>query len=246
MKQMIYTGKSTDVYRRDDGDLEFYFKDAATGIVREDGTVIYDPGYDTVAGEIPGKGRVSCAFTTHFFRLLRERGIPSHYVETLDDRRIVVKEAELLRVPGLYNLEWVYRNNAHGSFLRRYPFISFCRSLHGLVEVYTKGDTDTLIVDDALVEVGVLTRRELEDGKKLVKRINSIVSEEFARMGLHLIDGKVELGRVGGEIMLIDDISPDVMRVCKGCALDGEGNCTVQCGGRNVLSPMELYREVFG
>lgn len=246
MVQLIYTGKSKNVYKRDDGNLEFYFKDAATGMIRDDGTVIFDPGYDTVAGEIPGKGKVSCAFTTYFFKLLQDQGVLSHYVEALDDRRIVVNEAELLRIPGLYNLEWVYRNNAQGSFVRRYPFVPLCKDLHGLVEIYTKGDTDTLIVDDALVEIGVLTRKELEDGKKLVKKINSIVSNEFKKLGLHLIDGKVELGRVGKRIMLIDDISPDVMRVCKGCKLDNEGNCTVDCSGKNVISPMELYKEVFG
>jgi len=246
MNQLIYTGKSKNVYKRGDGNLEFYFKDAATGMIREDGTVVFDPGYDTVAGEIPGKGKVSCAFTTHFFKLLKNQNVSSHYVENLDDRRIVVQEAELLKIPGLYNLEWVYRNNVHGSFLRRYPFVPFCKALHGLVEVYTKGDTDTLIVDDALVEIGVMTRKDLEDGKRLVKKVNSIISSEFKRLDLHLIDGKVELGRVGGRIMLIDDISPDVMRVCRGCKLDEQGNCSVDCGGKNVISPMELYKEVFG
>ncbi len=246
MNQLIYTGKSKNVYKREDGNLEFYFKDAATGMIRDDGTVVFDPGYDTVAGEILGKGKVSCAFTTYFFKVLKNQGVLSHYVETLDDRRIVVQEAELLKIPGLYNLEWVYRNNAHGSFLRRYPFVTFCKALHGLVEVYTKGETDTLIVDDALVEIGVLKRKELEESKKLVKKVNSIVSSEVKKLGFHLIDGKVELGRVGDRIMLIDDISPDVMRICRGCKLDEQGNCSVDCGGKSVIRPMELYKEVFG
>lgn len=245
MKELVYRGKSKDVYRRDDGNLEFYFKDAVTGTIGDNGQLILDPGFDTVAGEIPGKGRVSCAFSTHFFRIFSKKGIPNHYIETVDDRTMIVEPAELIRVKGLYNLEFVYRNNAHGSFLRRYPFVPFCRNLHGLVEITTKGVTDQLITDDALIELGIMSREELRYAKELIGRINKIVREELSGKSLHLIDGKIELGRIGGQIRLIDDVSPDVMRVCRGAELDGEGNCSVNCRGENVLSPLELYEAVF-
>ena len=52
--------------------------------------------------------------------------------------------------------------------------------------------------------------------------------------GLHVIDGKFELGRLkygDGKIVLIDEISPDVLRVCRGFSPDKGGNCTLfkQC-----------------
>ena len=48
--------------------------------------------------------------------------------------------------------------------------------------------------------------------------------------GLHVIDGKFELGRLkygDGKIVIIDEISPDVLRVCKGYSPDKKGDCTV-------------------
>ncbi|MFQ6075724.1 MAG: phosphoribosylaminoimidazolesuccinocarboxamide synthase [Candidatus Bathyarchaeia archaeon] len=245
VKELVYRGKSKDVYRRDDGNLEFYFKDAVTGTIGDNGQLILDPGFDTVAGEIPGKGRVSCAFSTHFFKLFTQKGVPNHYIETVDERTMVVEPAELIRVQGLYNLEFIYRNNAHGGFLRRYPFVPFCRNLHGLIETTTKGAIDHLITDDALVELGIMSREELRYAKSLIRRISKIVREELSRKNLHLIDGKIELGRIRGQIKLIDDISPDVMRVCRGAELDEGGNCPVNCKGENVLSPLELYEAVF-
>jgi len=64
------------------------------------------------------------------------------------------------------------------------------------------------------------------------------VSREFTSKKLHVIDGKFELGRLkygDGKIVLIDEISPDVLRVCRGFRPDKNGNCTVykQCAVTN-------------
>ena len=58
--------------------------------------------------------------------------------------------------------------------------------------------------------------------------IARVVSEDFAAKGMHVIDGKFELGRLKsgtGEIVLIDEISPDVLRVCRGYDPDANGHC---------------------
>jgi len=73
---------------------------------------------------------------------------------------------------------------------------------------------------------------------ELVQSIAEIVSREFTSKGLHVIDGKFELGRLkygDGKIVLIDEISPDVLRVCRGFSPDGDGNCTLfrQCAVTN-------------
>lgn len=241
MKKLIYQGKSKDVYKLDEGRLEFYFKDAFTGRVVKGKTII-DPGSDSVAGKISGKGKVSCAVSTHFFKLFTAKGVPNHYIETTGPNTMVIKPAELFRIQGLYNLEFVYRNNASGSFTRRYPFVPEGKDLHGLIEVTTKGDADQLIVDDALVELGIMTSQELAEAKELIKQINKIVKVEFTKKGLHLIDGKVEIGKIDGKINLIDDVTPDVFRVCKESDL---GKGAIQ-NVKKVLKPMELYQAFFG
>ncbi len=250
-KNLVYRGKSKDVYTitegPDAGKYRLVFKDDATGYI-ENGNTVFDPGYDTVVGKIPGKGEIACRFATHFFKLLKENNIPSHYIETIKENEMIVEPAiplgmpaESPEVPGsvsLMNLEFTWRNNATGSFWRRYPFVKPCKNLHKVVEVWTKGDDDVLITLEALEETGAMSKEEIVHSVKLVMNIAEIVSREFAEKDLHVIDGKFELGRLkngDGNIVIIDEISPDVLRVCKGYSPDKKGDCTVygQCAVTN-------------
>lgn len=242
-ENLVYRGKSKDVYYITEGPYtgkyRFVFTDRATGYI-ENGKIVFDPGYDTVVGDIPGKGTIACRFATYFFRLLKEKGIPSHYIDTVKDNEMIVEPAIPLSMTAetpefqgsapLQNLEWTWRNNATGSFWRRYPFVRPCRNIHKVVEAWTKGNTDILITFEALEETGAMTGREIRDSVNLVKSIAEIVTAEFASKGLHVIDGKFELGRLkygDGKIVLIDEISPDVLRVCHGYSPDKDGNCMV-------------------
>lgn len=242
-KNLVYNGKSKNVYDITEGPhagkYRLVFKDEATGYM-EDGKPVFDPGYDTVVGEIPGKGAIACRFATHFFKLLQEKGIPSHYIDTIGDNEMIVEPASPLGLPvesegfpgaaPLLNLEFTWRNNATGSFWRRYPFVRPCKNINKVVEAWTKGDVDVLITFEALEETGAVSREEISQSVELVKEIAEIVSAEFASKGLHVIDGKFELGRLkqgDGKIVIIDEISPDVLRVCKGYSPCENGDCKV-------------------
>lgn len=239
--KLVIEGKTKTVFKRPDGNLEFHFKDDATGYIDPaTGEPVFDSGYDKVVGQIPGKGRVSCQFSSRLFKLLNARGLPTHYVETPADNVMVVRPATLLGAKAesdvegaadLYNLEWVFRFQAYGSFWRRYPNVKPGGRVNNLVEIYSKGlpgDPDILMVDDTPVELGIMTPEEVAYTKGVLRGIADVLSEECERRGLHLIDGKCEFGRdEDGNIFLIDDISPDVIRVCRGAKLDTEGNCTV-------------------
>jgi phosphoribosylaminoimidazole-succinocarboxamide synthase len=246
-EKLIYRGKSKDVFSITEGPYagkyRFVFTDRATGYM-ENGKLVFDPGYDTVVGDIPGKGAIACRFATHFFKLLRGKGIPSHYIDTIKENEMIVEPAIPLSMPveqpvfpgsaPLLNLEFTWRNNATGSFWRRYPFVKPCRNLHRVVEAWTKGDSDILITFDALEETGAMNKDEISRSIELVKDIAAIVSDEFSSRGFHVIDGKFELGRLkygDGKVVIIDEISPDVLRVCKGYSPDNKGDCTLceQC-----------------
>lgn len=257
---LVYRGKSKDVFNIPEGPhkgkYRFVFTDKATGYM-ENGKPVFDPGYDTVVGSIPGKGAIACRFATHFFKLLRAKGIATHYIDTIADNEMIVEPAIPLSMPvespefpgsaPLANLEFTWRNNATGSFWRRYPFVKPCRNIHKLVEAWTKGDSDILITFEALEETGAMNREEIDNSIELVKNIAEIVSQEFASKGLHVIDGKFELGRLkygDGKIVLIDEISPDVLRVCKGYTPDRNGHCTLykQCTVTNFSEGKRTIR----
>lgn len=240
-KDLVYRGKSKDVFKitkgKYQGKYRFVFTDRGTGYL-ENGNPVFDPGYDDVVGEIPGKGKIACKFATLFFKLLKKKKIPTHYIETIADNVMIVEPAIPIsmacQVPQikwsapLQNIEWTWRNNAQGSFWRRYPFIKPGKNLKILIEAWTKGVSDILITYQALEATGVMTESEIEYTDKLVKKIATVVSNEFTSKGLHVIDGKFELGRLvngDGRIVLIDEISPDVLRVCNGYRPSKSGDC---------------------
>ena len=93
MEKLVYRGKSKDVYEiaegKHAGKYRMVFTDRGTGYI-QDGKVIFDPGYDVVV-EIPGKGAVACKFATHFFRLLKEKGTSSHFIDSPGDNEMIVE-----------------------------------------------------------------------------------------------------------------------------------------------------------
>jgi len=242
---LVYQGKTKDVFNRPDGYLEFHFKDDATGYML-DGKPVFNSGYDKVVGQIPGKGEISRRFTKYFFEMFEQKGIPTDLVAAdLTSDVMVVKPAKLLGMKNqagdfkgsdeIYGLETVFRNEVMGSWWRRYPSQIPGNALE-VVEFYAKGkagEPDILMVDDALVQLGIMSQTEMETTKSRTKQIRKIMNEEFLKRGFHFVDGKVEWGRdlKTGEIILIDDLSPDTFRVCEGYDLDEKGNCRVnrQC-----------------
>lgn len=240
-EKLVYRGKSKDVFEISEGKhagrYRFVFTDRATGYI-EDGKPVFDPGYDIVVGDIPGKGAIACKFATYFFKLLQKHNIPSHYIETVGDNEMIVKPATPISMAAeapefegsapMQNVEWTWRNNAQGSFWRRYPFVKPGKNLDKVVEAWTKGASDTLITFEAMEASGAMTKEEIEYSEKLVRDIAEIVSQEFSSKGLHVVDGKFELGRLkegDGKIVLIDEISPDVLRVCRGYKPGENGDC---------------------
>jgi len=272
-ENLVYSGKSKDIYFIPDGEYAqkyaFVFTDRATGYMDKDNRPVFDPGYDIVVGSIPGKGAIAGKFAAYFFKLFADRGIPTHYIDSVRDDVMIVEPAAPLSLPEqapefegsepLLNLEWTWRNNAMGSFWRRYPFVRPCQNLSCVVEAWTKGDADKLITFEALVAAGVMTLEEVDWVEDFVKSLAAVVYEELSSKGLHLIDGKLELGRLksgDGKIVLIDEISPDVLRVCQGYSPDADQNCTInrECiktslsggvrkiAGKNQLTAGELEK----
>ena len=60
--ELIYKGKTKDVYKADGGNVLLKFKDDMTG---EDG--VFDPGANTVGLTVDGVGRSGIRMTTFFF-----------------------------------------------------------------------------------------------------------------------------------------------------------------------------------
>ena len=212
--KLIYFGKTKNVYDMGDGTYKLKLKDDATG---KGG--VFDPGENMVGLSIKGLGRESLRLTAYFFELLESHGIKTHYLShCMDEISMNVKAAKVFG----RGLEFVCRLVADGSFVKRYgDYVSFGQKLDALVEVTLKDDTkkDPPIIEDALFELGLMTKTELAECKELTKKIAGILEKELASKGLALHDIKFEFGKTDGGIILIDEISAGCMRVYKDGAI---------------------------
>lgn|SRR5699024_7080965 len=210
--KLKYKGKTKDVYELEDGSYLLQFKDDVTG---EEG--VFDPGANTVGLTIDGAGRSGLKVTKHFFEVLKDKGIPTHYIDAdINQATMTVHPAEMFGE----GLEVICRYRAVGSFLRRYGlYAEEGQLLDAFVEVTLKDDErgDPPISEDALEMLGILSKEESGILKRLTQQIAEVVREELLKKGIELYDIKFEFGRVGKDqhIALIDEISGGNMRAYK-------------------------------
>ncbi len=225
--KLINKGKTKDVYELENGNYLLKFKDDVTG---EDG--VFDPGANTVGLTIEGAGKSGLKLSKFFFEILKDKGIPTHYIEAnIDQATMTVKPAKVFG----NGLEVICRYRAVGSFLRRYGmYAKEGQPLDAFVEITLKDDSrkDPPITEDALHMLGILSHEEYKILKELTIKISNIIKEELLKKGIELYDIKLEFGRIGEkeEIALIDEISGGNMRAYK----NGE-----------YIEPLELERVMF-
>jgi phosphoribosylaminoimidazole-succinocarboxamide synthase len=213
--EKMYVGKTKDVYKLENGNVMLKFKDDCTG---KDG--VFDPGENTVGLTIDGIGKENLKTSIHYFELLKEAGIKTHYVDA--DVENATMEVLPATVFG-HGLEVICRLVATGSFIRRYgEYIADGTVLEGgYVECTFKNDAkgDPLVTKDGLVDLGVMTAEQYDDIKSMTQKITRIVADDLKEKGLILYDIKFEFGYdADGKVMLIDEIASGNMRVYK----DGE------------------------
>ena len=209
--ELVYTGKTKNVYALDNGNYQLKFKDDCTG---KDG--VFDPGENSVGLTIEGVGDVNLRMSIYFFEKVNAAGIKTHYVSAnLQDTTMEVLPAKAFG----HGLEVICRHKAVGSFIRRYgEYIAEGSDLPAYVETTFKNDEkgDPLVTKDALVALGVMSDKQYEDIKAMTQQITQIVADDLKEKGMVLYDIKFEFGYdANGDVMLIDESASGNMRVYK-------------------------------
>lgn len=207
--ELIYTGKTKDLYVLADGSCLLQFKDDLTG---EDG--VFDPGANQVGLNLEGAGLAGLRLSKMFFELLETNDIPTHYIKAdLDKATMQVKKAKAFG----QGVEVICRYRAVGSFFRRYGlYVKEGDPLDAFVEFTLKDDErgDPPITEEGLAFLGLMNGAEAAEVKNLTKRICAIIKDYLAAAEIELYDIKLEFGRVGSKdvVALIDEISAGNMR----------------------------------
>lgn len=195
--EMIYEGKAKKVYATNSKDyVIIHYKDDATAFNGEK------------KGQITDKGIFNNEITSIIFGLLNSKGIPTHFESKINEREQLCKKVQI--VP----LEVITRNVAAGSMSKRLGIAEGTELKTTVYELSYKNDDlgDPLINDYHAVGMGLTTFDELRVIYDLTQKINEILKDFFIKMGIKLIDFKLEFGRFNGHIVLADEISPDTCR----------------------------------
>lgn len=229
--ELLYEGKAKKLYLTENPDeLLMTFKDDATafnGKKRE---------------QFQNKGLINKKLTCHLYHLLESHGIPTHFMRDVDETSIVVKRVEIIPV------EVVIRNVVAGSLAGRIGKPEGTPLSAPMIEFYYKNDAlnDPLITIDHLREMRLATDDEVAVIRGMSSVINGLLTEFFDKIGIRLIDFKLEFGRLHPKkdrIVLADEITPDTCRLwdsATGRKLDKDRF------RRDLGDVMEGYNEVLG
>lgn len=198
-REQLYEGKAKKVFATENPELLIVsYKDDATAF------------NGLKKGIIAGKGVINNRMSNLLMERLEKAGIPTHYVEEINDRETVVKKVSI--VP----LEVIIRNIAAGSFSKRYGVEEGFVFEAPTIEFSYKNDElgDPLMNSYHAIAMKLATADEIETIKRYAFGVNEQLKAFWAECGVTLVDFKLEFGRLSdGTIVLADEISPDTCRL---------------------------------
>jgi len=154
-----------------------------------------------------GKGKLTAEISSLIFKKLEDAGINTHFIQSAGPGMMRCKKVAIIPI------EVVVRNIADGSIVRETRIPKNTVFSPPLIEFYLKDDSknDPLITEDRLSLMGY---RDLKFIKRYAAEVNAVVSTLFNKIGITLVDFKLEFGStVDGEIVIADEISPDGCRL---------------------------------
>ena len=192
----IYRGKAKIVYTTANPDhVIIEYTDQATafnGVKKEN---------------IDEKGHLNAEITSHLYRYLESKGIPTHFID-MQGNDLLAKKLDIILV------EVVVRNIVAGSLAERLGLPEGTPLKKPVIEFYYKSDelNDPMINEYHIDAMGLATPEQMSTVKVLAWKINDILRAYFAEIGIDLVDFKLEFGDHNGEVLLGDEISPDTCR----------------------------------
>ncbi|MHA1376756.1 MAG: phosphoribosylaminoimidazolesuccinocarboxamide synthase [Candidatus Helarchaeota archaeon] len=195
----IAEGKTKIIYESEDpNEVIMEFKDDITA------------GDGLKHDKISGKGYLNATISAEFFKVLNDKGIPTHMIEFIPPIHMRVKRLDMLPV------EVVCRRIAAGHLLKRLPIKEGENFDPGLVEFFYKDDEhhDPMINEDHLRILNIGTVAEARKMKNITIKVSDILAQFLSENGVILADFKIEFGRdVNNNLIIGDEINGDSCRL---------------------------------
>ena len=196
--EIIHDGVSKKVYATDEPDkVIIQYTDAITAYYKIKRALIKD------------KGLYCNAVSSMVFTVLKNAGVPMHFIERLSDTEQLCRRVDSIQ------MEVIVRNVVAGSMAKRLGMDEGIVLKEPIVDLCYKTEDlgDPLINDYHAIALGLVTKEELAVIYSLAEKGNAVLTPLFRGIGITLVDFKIEFGRLpDGQIILSDDITPDSAR----------------------------------
>ena len=179
-RKLLYCGKAKSVFQTDEPEyLVLKFRDDISAL---DGQK---------KATISGKGGINNSINSFFMKHLEFHGIETHFIKILSSSTSLVRSLEIIP------MECVVRNLAAGSIVKRLGI------RHGEVfekpvfEFFLKNDSlhDPLVNKSHAITFGWASPQELQMMQDIASNVNNILLGILEKVGIMLVDFKLEFGR---------------------------------------------------
>lgn len=198
-ENLLYEGKAKKLFKTNEPNvLRVEYLDQATALNGAKKDIV------------TGKASLNNQITALVFEQLTHEGIQNHFIKKKSKHEQFVEAVEIIQ------LEVVVRNVSAGSFAKRLAIAEGTPLAFPVIEFYYKDDAldDPLINEDHVKILQIATEDEIKTIKMQTYKINEALIKLFEKIGICLIDFKIEFGRRDdGTILLADEITPDTCRL---------------------------------
>jgi len=158
-----------------------------------------------------GKGALENQISAMLLNYLNSCGIRTHFIKLLSEN------SQLCQKINIIPIEVIVRNRICGSLASRLGVKDGVKQENTIIDLRYNNDDllDPLINEHHAVALGLVSYDELYGMMETARKTNDILKNLFHKLGIELIDIKLEFGRAtdSGEIIISDEISPDTCRL---------------------------------
>ena len=196
--KLLIEGKAKKIFStKDKNTLVQYFKDDATAFNNKK------------RKQFKSKGILNNSISALIFKYLNENRIKTHFIKKISEREQIIKKVKIIP------LEVVVRNYSAGSISDKFKIKQGKKFKEPIIEFFLKSDelNDPFMNSAHIKLLNIATAKEIRYLRKLALKINILLIKLFSKIGIILVDFKLEFGKSNNEIILADEISPDNCRL---------------------------------
>ena len=197
--KLLIEGKAKKIFStKEKNTLVQYFKDNATAFNNKK------------RKQFKNKGILNNSISAMIFKYLNKNRIKTHFIKKISEREQIIKKVKIIP------LEVVVRNYSAGSISDKFKIKKGKKFKEPIIEFFLKSDelNDPFMNSAHIKLLNIASPKEIKYLTKLALKINILLIKLFSKIGIILVDFKLEFGKNNNnKIILADEISPDNCRL---------------------------------